>query len=165
MMRYFFYILPLLAVLFLLVLFGLSYQTGRDPAAIPSPLVGKEAPDAAFFKNKVSIVNFFASWCVPCRAEHGLLSKLRVLPGVQMLGVAYKDKTEDTQKFLAEMGSPFSALWHDTRGKTGLNWGITGVPESFVVGPDGIVRYHFAGPLGPDQAEEIARWVRKLSAP
>lgn len=104
------------------------------------PLTGDERRGRAY------VVNLFASWCGPCRAEHPQLMALR-RQGVEIVGVAYKDRPEAAGAFLNELGNPFSDVGLDPEGRFGLELGITGVPETFVIGPDGVIRAAYRGPL------------------
>lgn len=134
---------------------------GREnPDELPSMLVGHEAApvvleplgdgapftDADLRDGRVKIVNFWASWCGPCRAEHPNLVKLQA-EGVTILGVNYKDKPEAALRFLAELGNPFAALGADSSGRMGIDWGLYGVPESFVIDGAGKVILRFPGPI------------------
>jgi len=159
-MRRLIYLLPILIVAALVAAFWRGLDPNRDPSALPSALVGKPAPavdlpgladDAprltlAAFKGKVVAVNFFASWCLPCRAEHPVLKQL----GIPVIGIAWKDKPDAARAFLAELGDPYVATGADDNGRTGIDFGITGVPETFLVDASGNVTYRFAGPLTPD---------------
>ncbi len=104
----------------------------------------------------MKLVNFWASWCAPCRAEHPNLDKLAG-EGVTILGVNYKDDPEKALKFLGELGNPFKAVGADSQGRTGLDWGIYGVPETFVVDGSGKVVLRFAGPLTQAVIEQTIR--------
>jgi len=159
-----FYILPVLAFL------GLGwflYASLRPPppAAMPSALLGKPAPaltlpplDAKALGlgpgdladgSHVTLVNLFASWCVPCREEAPQLAQLARARGVRLIGIAYKDKPDAARAFLDEYGNPFERVGSDADGRAGIEWGISGVPETFVLDRHGIVRGRF-GPLSPD---------------
>lgn len=160
---------PLLFIVFAAVAYiGL---TRENPDELPSALVGKPAPglgglaaldgrpaptDAELRAPGVKLVNFWASWCAPCRAEHPYLKGLAE-SGVKLIGVNYKDEPQKALAFLAELGDPFAAIGADTSGRTGLDWGLYGVPETFVVGADGQVLLRFPGPLSPDVIEERIR--------
>jgi cytochrome c biogenesis protein CcmG/thiol:disulfide interchange protein DsbE len=104
----------------------------------------------------VKLVNFWASWCGPCRAEHPLLEALSA-EGVPVIGVNYKDTPENALGFLAELGDPYAKIGADESGRTGLDWGIYGVPETFVIGPDGTVVMRFPGPISPNVLEKRIR--------
>lgn len=148
----------------------------EDPDALPSALAGREAPslaaaeplgdaplpdDATLRAGEVSLVNFWASWCGPCRIEHPELMALAEA-GVPVIGVNYKDPPANALGFLAELGDPYAAIGADPKGRLGLDWGIYGVPETFVVAGDGTVLLRHAGPLTPDL---VARRIAPLVNP
>jgi cytochrome c biogenesis protein CcmG, thiol:disulfide interchange protein DsbE len=159
-----------LAVLFLVRLFA------GDPSRLPSALIGKPAPDfalpplegltrdgkpvpglavsdlrlAAGDGPSVTLVNVWASWCAPCREEHPLLMQLAHDPRIRLVGIGYKDSPENARRFLGAFGNPFATVGADLSGRTAIDWGVYGVPETFIVGPDGIVRYKHVGPLTQD---------------
>jgi len=144
---------------------------GGDHSRLPSPLLGKPSPvfslpplddasgapgfsDADLRQGKATLVNVFASWCAPCRQEHPVLLRLakdEVLRagGVRLAGLAYKDPAADSRKFLDVLGNPYALIGLDLSGRTGIDWGVYGVPETFVVRGDGVVAYKFIGPLTP----------------
>jgi len=168
-MRRIVFLLPILIVAVLVAAFWRGLDPNRDPSALPSALVGKAAPavdlpglaegaprlDLAAFKGKLVAVNFFASWCLPCRAEHPFLKQLSAEFGVPVIGIAWKDKSEASRAFLAELGDPYAATGADESGRTGIDFGITGVPETFLVDGNGIVRYRLAGPVTPDGLKDV----------
>ena len=131
-----------------------------DPEALPSTLTGKQAPtvalstfpgrdgfdDAALRDGKVKLVNFWASWCAPCRVEHPNLTALAA-EGITILGVNYKDKPANASKFLSELGDPYAAIGADAEGRMALDWGVYGVPETYVIDGDGTILMRFAGPV------------------
>lgn len=163
-MRRLLFLLPIAIVAVLVALFWIGLDPKRDKSALPSALVGKPAPAVELpglsdgaprltltqFKGRLVAVNFFASWCLPCRAEHPILQQITAEFGVPVIGIAWKDKPEDSRAFLAELGDPYVATGADRNGRTGIDFGITGVPETFLIGADGTVLYRFAGPLSPD---------------
>lgn len=105
-------------------------------------------------RGRAYVINLFASWCTPCRAEHPQLMALRA-QGVDIVGVAYKDRPEASAAFLAELGNPFADVGSDPEGRFGLELGITGVPETFVIGPDGTIRAAYRGPLTEDVVRDV----------
>lgn len=134
------------------------------PQELPSMLVNKPAPAVTFpaldagtegFGPKdfraghVSVVNFFASWCVPCRQEAPILPRIATLKGVALYGVAYKDMPDKARGFLKEVGDPYARVGIDEAGSAGIEWGITGVPETFVIDAHGTVLLRHQGPLTP----------------
>jgi cytochrome c biogenesis protein CcmG/thiol:disulfide interchange protein DsbE len=167
-MRRLVFLLPIAIVAVLVALFWIGLDPKRDKSVLPSALVGKPAPAVdlpgladgaprlalAQFKGQLVAINFFASWCLPCRAEHPLLKQITAEFGVPVIGVAWKDKPEASRAFLVELGDPYVATGIDQNGRTGIDFGITGVPETFLVGADGTVLYRFAGPLSPEGLRE-----------
>ena len=146
----------------------------RDPNALPSVLISQPAP--AFELAPLStldtpglarndligndtpvVVNVFASWCVPCRAEHAVLTSLVERDGVRLFGINYKDKPEDASRWLNDLGNPYERIGADEEGRAGIEWGISGVPETFIVGGDGTVLFRYVGPVVGEEAEEEFR--------
>ncbi|MGI3171568.1 DsbE family thiol:disulfide interchange protein [Pseudooceanicola sp. C21-150M6] len=137
--------------------FGLQRE---DPDQLPTALAGKTAPpvqveplgdtpvfnDATLRDGEVKLVNFWASWCAPCRVEHPNLTALSE-EGITVLGVNYKDQPEKALGFLAELGNPYAGIGADAQGRMALNWGLYGVPETYVVDGDGTIILRFAGPV------------------
>ncbi|MBN35717.1 MAG: DsbE family thiol:disulfide interchange protein [Rhodospirillaceae bacterium] len=153
------YIAPVAA--FVVLALALGIGLGRDPSLVPSALVGAPAPDtalppvddygpgfsAADFKDQVTLVNVFASWCTSCRYEHPLLMDIAAADEIMIFGLAYKDDPADSATWLARYGNPYDATGADILGRAGIEWGVYGVPETFVVGPDGTVAYKHIGPI------------------
>ena len=141
----------------LLAAFGMFRD---DPNALPSARAGQPAPpvvltampgktlfdDASLRDGQVKLVNYWASWCAPCRVEHPNLEALSA-EGVPIYGINYKDEETNALGFLAELGDPYAAMGADTQGKMALDWGVYGVPETYVIGPDGTILLRIAGPL------------------
>ena len=135
---------------------------GLDVSAIPSALIGKTAPSLALpplegsslpaltneaVRGKLTLVNVFASWCVPCRQEHPLLKELAKDKRLTIVGINYKDKTDNALRFLGELGNPYAAIGIDPTGKAAIDWGVYGIPESYLVGADGTILYKRVGPF------------------
>ena len=179
-------ILPLLGFLALAALLYSRLGAG-DASQIPSPLVNKPAPsfklaavtglanvpglsDADLRKGQVTLVNVFASWCLPCHAEHPVLEKIAAdkqlaALGLRVVGLAYKDTDDKTRGFLEKEGNPYSAIGADIDGRTGIDFGVYGVPETFIVRGDGVITYKFIGPMTAETLRktvlpEIARAMR-----
>lgn len=152
---------------------------GRDPRGVPSVLVGRAPPafdlpplaegglrltNQSIPRGRPAIVNFFASWCAPCRIEHPQLLRL-AREGIALVGIAYKDKPDDAKRFLGDLGDPFRAIGLDQTGRTAIEWGVYGVPESYFVDPAGIVRWRYAGPITPDVLDaEVRPLLRRYAA-
>lgn len=159
------FLLPVLVFLVVAgyLLWGLAPD--RDPSDIPTAMIDKPTPDfdlaavpglevpglatGDLARGEVVMVNFFASWCVPCRAEHGYLTELVEETGVPLYGINHRDKPEDAAAWLAELGNPYARIGADP-GRAAVEWGVTGVPETFIVDGAGRIRYHHRGPLVPD---------------
>jgi cytochrome c biogenesis protein CcmG/thiol:disulfide interchange protein DsbE len=168
--------LPLIGFVALAGLF-LARLHGGDPSKIPSALIGRPAPqtalpaleglvnngaavpglDPAAFKGKVSVVNVWASWCVPCHDEAPLLTALAKDKRLQVVGINYKDSPDNARRFLGRYGNPFSIVGVDGNGRASIEWGVYGVPETFVVGRDGTIAYKMVGPVTPQNFESVLK--------
>ena len=157
------FLLPLATLLILAGFFGWSLLSGRDPASIGSAVVNRPAPplaapalrdgepaltDALLRSGKPVLINFFASWCAPCLAEHPLLLRLKEREGATIIGIAWKNKPDEARAWLKKLGDPFRYAGVDPEGKLSLDWGLSGVPETYLVDGQGIVRLHFRRPIG-----------------
>jgi len=176
-MKRFWFLIPLAAFLALAVVLAVGLKL--DPREVPSPLIDKPAPKFALprlddaqktiglddLRGKVWVLNVWASWCVACREEHPLLvefAKKRVVP---LYGLNYKDKREDATAWLARFGNPYEASLHDFDGRVGIDFGVYGVPETFVIDQNGVIRMKHIGPLTPQVLEtKIAPLLKKLDA-
>ncbi|YBV95727.1 DsbE family thiol:disulfide interchange protein [Phyllobacteriaceae bacterium JZ32] len=167
-------LLPLAIFLALAAIFTIQLLSGRDESVIPSALIGKPAPaitlpplkglmkdgspvpglDPASFAGELTLVNVWASWCVPCRVEHPLLMQLASDERVRLIGINYKDSPENARRFLGDLGNPFSAVGADDNGRAAIEWGVYGVPETFLVGRDGKILYKHVGPFTPDSIRD-----------
>ena len=171
------YLIPL-AVFGLLVAFFAIGLT-RDPREVPSPLVDKPAPafklaqlhepQLAFapedMKGKVWLLNVWASWCDSCRVEHPLLVEMAKSRVVPIVGLNYKDKREDGTQWLKKFGDPYALSAYDIDGRVGIDYGVYGAPETFVIDKQGIIRYKQIGPITPEALEKkILPLIRKLNA-
>lgn len=177
--RMFMAVLPLaifaaLALVFWIGLYG-------NPRDIPSTMIGKPAPefaltpiegsDIAGFKTAdlkghgVSLVNIFASWCVPCRVEHPVLVEMAKRGDIKIYGINNKDAAEDARHYLANLGQPYRAIGADTSGRVSIDWGGYGVPESFVVDNEGIIRFKWTGPITPDVLKSLNAEIEKAKSP
>jgi cytochrome c biogenesis protein CcmG, thiol:disulfide interchange protein DsbE len=157
-------LLPLVVFLLLSGIFLAQLFSGRDTSVVPSALIGQPAPQTelpplegldlpglspADFAGNVTLVNVWGSWCLPCRQEHPLLMELAQDERVRIVGLNYKDQPENARRFLGELGNPYDAIGVDRSGRAAIEWGVYGVPETFLVGPDGTIRYKHVGPFAP----------------
>jgi cytochrome c biogenesis protein CcmG, thiol:disulfide interchange protein DsbE len=171
------YILPLLG--FLILAGFLARGLDLNPREVPSPLIGKPAPRFALaeladpaktFKRddmlgKVWMLNVWASWCVACREEHPLLVEFSKRGVVPLYGLNYKDKRPDGQGWLARFGDPYTASLFDDDGRVGIDFGVYGVPETFIIDQQGVIRLKHIGPLTPDVIRErIEPMLKQLNA-
>jgi len=170
-------ILVLLPLVVFLALAGLFfYRLGAgDPSRLPSALIGRPAPptdlppllglerngkavpglNSATFQGAVTLVNVWASWCVPCHDEVPFLEKLSKDNRVQLVGINYKDAPDNARRFLNRYGNPFIATGRDDAGRTSIDWGVYGVPETFLVGRDGRIAYKLVGPITADNLAQV----------
>jgi cytochrome c biogenesis protein CcmG/thiol:disulfide interchange protein DsbE len=169
-------VLPLFAFIGLALLFWFRLGSG-DPSRIPSALIGRPAPqtvlppldglqtngvqvpglDPAAFNGKVSLINVWASWCVPCHDEAPLLTELANDKRVQLVGINYKDAPDNARRFLGRYGNPFGLVGTDANGRASIEWGVYGVPETFIVGREGKIVYKLVGPITPENLNAVLR--------
>lgn len=155
-------VLPLLVFAVLVAFLGVGLTL--NPRDVPSPLIGKpappiqlprvDAPDQLFasgtLQGQVWLLNVWASWCGGCRQEHSVLTELARTGAVPIYGLNYKDKLEPAMTWLQDFGNPYKDSFFDTEGRTGLDYGVYGVPETFLIDKHGVIRYKHAGPITPD---------------
>jgi cytochrome c biogenesis protein CcmG, thiol:disulfide interchange protein DsbE len=171
------YIIPLLLFIVLSIFLALGLKL--KPSEIPSPLLNKPAPAfsapklndpnvklaPADLKGKVWLFNVWASWCVSCRAEHPILNQLAKQQATIIVGLNYKDDPEAAKKWLSTLGNPYNDSVMDTDGRIGIDWGVYGVPETFVMDKQGIVRYKHTGPVTEDDVKnKFLPLISKLQA-
>ncbi|HEX2943174.1 MAG TPA: DsbE family thiol:disulfide interchange protein [Rhodopila sp.] len=175
-MKRLFYLLPLVAFLVVAGYFLMSLRAGPDVHELPSAMLNKPAPefdlaglnggqklDLDALKGHPFVVNFFASWCVPCRIEHPVLMRLAQQDHLPLYGIAYKDRPEDTKKLLDTYGDPYRLIGLDQNGDVGLNFGVYGVPETYVIDSTGRIRRRFVGPLtGETVNKELLPLLKQL---
>jgi cytochrome c biogenesis protein CcmG/thiol:disulfide interchange protein DsbE len=169
-------LVPLFVFLGLVVLFLIRLQSG-DPSRIPSALIGHPAPltnlppvagldrdgapvpgiDPASFKGAVTVVNVWASWCVPCHDEAPLLTQLGRDKRLQIVGINYKDAPDNARRFLGRYGNPYGIVGVDANGRAAIEWGVYGVPETFIVGRDGTIVYKMVGPVTPENIDTVLK--------
>jgi cytochrome c biogenesis protein CcmG/thiol:disulfide interchange protein DsbE len=175
--------LPVLVFAALAGIFLYQLVSGHDPQEIPSALIGAKAPatnlpplegllsadgtpvpglDLTGGDGRPTLVNVFASWCGPCRQEHPLLMGIARDPRVRLVGINYKDKPENARRFLGDLGNPYAAVGTDVSGRAGIDWGVYGVPETFLVSADGTIRWKQTGPFSErDVAEKLEAEIAK----
>ena len=170
------YLVPLAVFLVMAVYFAVGLT--KDPRVIPSALIDKPVPEFALppipggkgkgfssadLKGGVTVVNVFASWCVECKYEHALLMQLQAAKDIPLHGINYKDRPDDAQKWLDSYGDPYTRTGADLNGRVGIEWGVYGVPETFVIGKDGRIAYKHIGRLTPEVLEnKVLPLVRSL---
>lgn len=174
-------------VIGLLIFLGyMLMQPGRVASVVPSVLIGRQAPqtplpmvqglpaitgeqapgfDPAQFQGKITVVNFWASWCGPCREEHPYLVAMAEDPRIQVFGVNYKDRPAQAIRFLRQLGSPYAAIGADDNGRTAIEWGVYGMPETFLVGPDGTIVDKHVGPVNAQTlTDKFMPQIERLAA-
>ncbi len=176
------FLLPALVFVGLAVLFGVQLISGRNPAEVPSVLINKPVPAFSLapleglvadgkpvpgfsnedLKGRVTVVNVWASWCAPCRQEHPLLVDLAKDPSVRVVGINQRDNPDNARRFLGTLGNPYSAVGVDPNGRASIDWGVYGVPETFIVGPDGTIRHKHIGPLTPENFAAFKEKLRQI---
>jgi cytochrome c biogenesis protein CcmG, thiol:disulfide interchange protein DsbE len=175
--RHLLVLIPFALFLALAALFFFRLSAG-DPSRIPSALIGRPAPEmnlpavaglnagdgkplpglsGADFKGAVTIVNVWASWCVPCHDEAPLLEALSLDKRIRVVGINYKDQPDNARRFLGRYGNPFAAAGADQNGRASMEWGVYGVPETFIVGRDGKIAYKLIGPITGDNLDSIVK--------
>ncbi|MFC4174093.1 DsbE family thiol:disulfide interchange protein [Microvirga sp. GCM10011540] len=155
---------------------------GEDPSRLPSALINKPVPTFSLpplegltangqpvpglsnedLKGRVTVVNVWASWCAPCRQEHPLLVDLAKDPSIRVVGINQKDDPDNARRFLGSLGNPYAAVGTDRNGRASIDWGVYGVPETFIVGPDGTIRHKHIGPLTPENIEGFKARLREI---
>ena len=170
-------LLPLAVFLGLAALFFARLLGGGDASRIPSALIGRDAPAtdlppvaglerdgkpvpglaASDFKGAVTVLNVWASWCVPCHDEAPLLVQLARDARIRLVGINYKDQADNARRFLGRYGNPFAASGADVSGRAAIEWGVYGVPETFIIGRDGKIAYKLVGPVTPENIQQIIK--------
>ncbi|WP_230532551.1 DsbE family thiol:disulfide interchange protein [Microvirga roseola] len=175
------FLLPAIIFVVLVGLFTVQLVSGRNPAEVPSVLIDKPVPVFSLaplegltadgkpvpgfsnddLKGQITVVNVWASWCAPCRQEHPLLVELARDPSIRVVGINQKDNPDNARRFLGTLGNPYAGVGVDPNGRASIDWGVYGVPETFIVGPEGTIRYKHIGPLTP---ENFGAFKEKLQA-
>ena len=164
--------------IFILIVGLLGYGLKLDPKKVPSPLIGKTAPAFSLAKldapqqylaqndllGQVWVLNVWASWCVSCRAEHEIITRLSSLNLAPVIGLNYKDDADDARRWLQQFGDPYTTSIMDADGRVGIDWGVYGVPETFIIGKDGFIKYKHIGPVTMESLEaEVLPMLRELT--
>ena len=164
--------------IFVLMVALLGYGLTLDPKKVPSPLIGKPAPTFSLAKlgnpqqqlaradmlGKVWVLNVWASWCISCRAEHKVITRLAEKNLVAVIGLNYKDDPKDARRWLKQFGNPYTASLIDQDGRVGIDFGVYGVPETFVIGKDGMIKYKHIGPVTQESLDaEVLPAIRNLT--
>ena len=173
---------PLVIFGALAAVFFFQLVSGKDTSELPSALIDKPVPvfdlkplpglkangtaipglKSADLLGKVSLVNIFASWCAPSRAEHPVLMKLAKNEGLTIVGINYKDQPENALRFLGALGNPYRHVGIDKKGRSAIDWGFYGIPETLLVGPDGIIRHKIVGPIDAVKFQALKVEIEKL---
>jgi cytochrome c biogenesis protein CcmG/thiol:disulfide interchange protein DsbE len=168
------FIVPIVVFLILVAIFMIGLS--KDPTILPSPYIGKLAPafdlprledptrrvSNADFAGQAVLVNVWATWCVGCRQEHGFLLELARSETIPIYGLNWRDRREDAQQWLQQLGDPYVASGYDADGTAGIDWGVYGAPETFLISADGTVLYKYLGPLNRQIWDQ--EFVPRLSA-
>ena len=169
------YRIPLAVFIIMVVLLG--YGLSLDPKKVPSPLIGKPAPEFSLARlanpqqrlaqedllGQVWVLNVWASWCVSCRAEHEIITRLSELNLVAVIGLNYKDDPVEARQWLEQFGNPYTISVMDRDGRVGIDWGVYGVPETFIIGKDGLIKYKHIGPVTQESLNnKVIPVLRKL---
>ncbi|MGI9366176.1 MAG: DsbE family thiol:disulfide interchange protein [Rhizobiaceae bacterium] len=173
---------PLVIFGALAAVFYFQLVSGKDTSELPSAFIGKPVPTFSLppleglkvdgepvaglshedLKGNITLVNIFASWCAPCRVEHPVLMKLAENPELTIVGINYKDQAENARRFLGALGNPYSRVGVDQKGRTAIEWGFYGIPETLLVGPDGVVHHKIVGPIDAKKFEGLKDKVQQL---
>lgn len=173
---------PLIVFGALAAIFASQLLSGKNAAELPSALIGKPVPTfelqaldglktdgapvpglkSADLQGKVTLVNIFASWCAPCRAEHPVLMNMAKLDGLDIVGINYKDSPENALRFLGALGNPYKRVGTDRKGRIAIEWGFYGIPETLLVGPDGLVKHKVVGPITAEKYDMLKAEIDKL---
>ncbi len=166
------------SILFLLILSAFFYLLliDRNPSKIPSNLLNKEIPNfetetllknkkfisSEEFGNEIIIVNFFATWCKPCRDEHKYIKKFSKENKIRIIGINYKDDAKKTIKWIKNLGNPYSDIPLDKKGNIAIDWGVYGIPETFIVNSKGIIKYRHIGPVDKKNYKKINTIIKEI---
>ena len=170
--------LPLILFFLILLVFLYLLQLNRDPSSIPSNLINKNIPyfeteslleqkkfiSEEEFTNEIILVNFFATWCKPCRDEHFFLNKFKKENRIKIIGINYKDDSKKTIKWLKNLGNPYSNIAIDKNGKIAIDWGVYGIPETFIVDSNKIIKFRNVGPINKKLYKKINKLIKNIDS-
>ena len=169
-------IIPLAIFLLIISTFFYLLIIDRNPSEIPSNLLNKNVPNfetklllknkdfvsSKEFGNEKVLVNFFATWCKPCRDEHIFIKRFSKEKGIRIIGINYKDKSSNTTKWLSDLGNPYSDIPLDKNGRIAIDWGVYGIPETFIVNSKGIIKYRHVGPITKKVYKKISLLIEEI---
>ena len=169
-------IIPSIVFLSILLTFFYLLIIGRNPSEIPSNLLDKSIPkfetesllrkerfiSSKEFGNEIILVNFFATWCLPCRDEHIYIKRFSNEKGIRVIGINYKDNSKKTIQWLKNLGNPYSNIPIDKNGRIAIDWGVYGIPETFVVSSKGIIKYRHIGPVTEKIYKKIILLIKEI---
>jgi len=169
-------IIPFLLFLLILLTFFYLLVIERNPSEIPSNLLNKNVPkfetesllkkerfiSSKEFGNEIMLVNFFATWCLPCRDEHIYIKRFTDENGLRIIGINYKDNPKKTIKWLEDLGNPYSNVLIDKNGKIAIDWGVYGIPETFIVNSKGIIKYRHVGSITKKTYKKINLLIKEI---
>ena len=168
--------LPIIIFFIILFIFFYLLIIDRNPSKVPSALLNKSVPNfesetlienkkfvsSKEFGNQVVIVNFFATWCKPCKDEHVFIKRFADDQNIKVIGINYKDDSRKTIKWLQKLGNPYSSVAIDKNGKIAIDWGVYGIPETFIVDSKGIIKFRHTGPINKKKYKEINLLIKEL---
>lgn len=175
-MRNYLFKIPFIFFAIILLIFFYLLIIERNPSEIPSALLNKKIQkfeshsllyDKKFvsdeeFADEVILVNFFATWCKPCRDEHVFIKKFSNVDGLKVIGINYKDNSKKTIKWLKKLGNPYSNIAIDAKGKIAIDWGVYGIPETFIINSEGIIKYRHVGPITKKTYKRISLLIEEI---
>jgi len=161
---------------FIIIVFFYLLTIDRNPSSVPSNLINKKIPTFTYksliksekfvsseiFKDKVTLVNFFSSWCKPCRDEHKYIKLFSQNKNLQVVGVNYKDNSKKAARWLKQFGNPYSNIAVDKKGTLAIDWGVYGIPETFIVNSQGIIKFRHVGPITKKVHEKMNLLIKEL---
>ena len=170
------FVIPFVVFFLIISVFLYLLLIERNPSELPSVLINKKAPNfkttSLFdenlivsnkeFTGEITLVNFFATWCLPCKEEHPFIKKLSSEPGIKVIGINYKDENNKAKKWLKKLGNPYTKVGIDKNGSIGIDWGLYGIPETYVVDKNGIIKYKYIGPITKKKYKEFYFQIKKF---